>query len=49
MLIPSKWTHWGDPPNSHTDELRTSVAFSFATADQYDIIREKAIESEPSK
>ena len=49
VLIPSKWMHWGDPPNSHTDELRTSVAFSFATADQYDIIREKAIESEPPK
>lgn len=46
VLIPSNWVHWGDPPNFHTDELRTSVAFSFTTSKQYAKIRKIAKESE---
>ena len=49
VLIPSNWAHWGDPPNSHTDELRTSVAFSYATSEQYATIRKIAIEKETPK
>jgi hypothetical protein len=49
VLIPSNWSHWGDPPNTYTDELRTSVAFSFTIEEQYDIIRKKAIESQPKE
>ncbi len=31
VLIPSNWEHFGSAPNSSTREMRTSVAFSYAT------------------
>lgn len=46
VLIKSNWPHWGDCPNFHTDELRTSIAFSYTVSKKYDTIRKIAKASE---
>ena len=40
VLIPSRWDHVGHSPNAHTDNMRMSVAFSYATPERLPYIRE---------
>ena len=36
VLVPSNWDHYGSSPNSLTDNLRTSIGFSYVLSDKLD-------------
>ena len=42
-LVPSNWLHYGKSPNSYTDQLRTSVAFSYTSIQSFEYMKEKSI------
>lgn len=41
VLIPSHWQHYGASPNAYTDQLRTTLAFSYAELNTVDDIIEE--------
>ena len=38
-LIPSNWEHYGAAPNVYTDNLRTTMAFSYSSLQSFDYIK----------
>jgi len=36
VLVPSNWDHYGSSPNALTDNLRTSIGFSYVLSDKLD-------------
>ena len=36
VLVPSNWDHYGSSPNALTDNLRTTIGFSYVLSDKLD-------------
>jgi len=42
-LIPSNWEHYGKAPNETTDKLRTTIAFSYASLDSFNQLKDNPV------
>ena len=42
-LIPSNWDHYGAAPNEMTDQLRTTMAFSYASIQSYYQLKDNTV------
>ena len=42
-LVPSNWQHYGAAPNDTTDKMRTTVAFSYASLQSFNDVKDYSI------